>query len=172
MRCLWHRLLHKFDFLLPGHVQTLKEIQEDEERARRSEARQQQTQQQQQPDQAQGGFSLRYVTDLHGLQRLICTELKQICLVVRERFQGLMCLSLAATYLTALAFQPLRFSPTRGQVHDQPKLWGLDPGQREDFNGSNADDAVKCMCTKHFHHDAKYCTFASYGHAVCSTPLQ
>ena len=64
-----------FDFLLPGHVQTLKEIQEEEERARRSEARQQQTQQQQQPDQAQGGFSLRYATDLHRLQRLTRTEL-------------------------------------------------------------------------------------------------
>lgn len=74
----------QFDFLLPGHVQTLKEIQEEEERARTSEARQQQSQQQQQPDQAQGGFSLRYVIDLHGLQLLVCTELKQICLDVWE----------------------------------------------------------------------------------------
>ncbi len=108
--CEWHAssmaqiASYLFHFLLPGHVQTLKEIQEEEERARRSEARQQQTQQQQQqPDQAQGGFSLRYVTDLHGLQLLICTELRQICLVVWEHFQELMCLSLVATYLTARA---------------------------------------------------------------------
>ena len=93
--------LIQFDCLLSGHVQTLKEIQEEEERARRSEARQQQTQQQQ-PDQAQGGFSLRYATDLRGLQLLICTELKQISLVGWEHFQ--ICAHVAATYLTACAF--------------------------------------------------------------------
>ena len=43
-------------------VQTLKEIQEEEERARKSEARQHSQQQQPQPEHSPGSFSLRYCT--------------------------------------------------------------------------------------------------------------
>lgn len=58
-------LVLRVDVVLPGHVQTLKEIQEEEERARRSEARQQHTHQPQQPEHAPSGFSLRYPAALY-----------------------------------------------------------------------------------------------------------
>ena len=53
-------------------MQTLKEIQEEEERARKSEARQHSQQQQPQPEHSPGSFSLRY--SLSGLCSDGCTD--------------------------------------------------------------------------------------------------